>query len=481
MVSNTDSSAITDETYGTVHEIKVAPNFRWTYTPTYPSDLTVTTTIQTQGTNTGSSATSSTIKSGGTWASMSGGTLTVTVPGVTAAGTVYDVILKASVTTPIAQTAYQYVRVIVTNGLAVSGSINDIIEGASVNFSPTASSDVSEIVTWSITSGKSLPAGLTLSGNIVSGTPTIVGTNMLFLTATCAGEIKNLVVSFVVYNVIVGESSETIYSHGNSVSSAIITQTGSDLKVTWAVTSGTLPAGFSLDTSTGAVSGSSVEHKTTALTITGTAANGPTQSISKNITISTEPVIQISGDDSILTYAGNATTVSKTMTATANTSMVTWSLEGAPAGVTINLSGMISVSGSAAATTGTTFTVKAVSEYGQIVTRTITLIVESKLVLSGSSVLNTIAGTPATSTFTATGGSSNAITIDTASVPVGAIVNMQNGTVTLSDSAAAAPFTVDITVTSAAGQTDTITMTMQVSSKLVFTTLPSNGTTAYAV
>lgn len=118
---NDDSEAASDATYGTISEFNLAPGFKWTYTPTYPSDLSVTTTILKQGTNT-SSGTSSSIVSG-TWASISGNTVTVQVPSGAAVGSLYDIILEATTSTGgITQTAYQYLRVNVTAGITASGT-----------------------------------------------------------------------------------------------------------------------------------------------------------------------------------------------------------------------------------------------------------------------------------------------------------------------------------------------------------------------
>lgn len=61
-----DTDAIYSEDYGTIHEIDIAPGFSYTCTPTYPSDLAVTATIEKY-------------ESAGLQASLSGNTLTVTV------------------------------------------------------------------------------------------------------------------------------------------------------------------------------------------------------------------------------------------------------------------------------------------------------------------------------------------------------------------------------------------------------------------
>ena len=179
-------------------EIEIAPGMRYTYTPTYPSDLTVTTTIDTQGVGTATN---------GTWGSMSGGTLIVNVPAETAPGTVYNVKLKAVSTNP-AQTAYIEIKFNVTGNLTVSGSQANIVAGSSITMTPSASS--MGTITWS--AKIALPDGLTLdpATGKVTGTPTGLGSKTISLTATTSyGETKDLNVTFMIVSVLAPTNSPT--------------------------------------------------------------------------------------------------------------------------------------------------------------------------------------------------------------------------------------------------------------------------------
>jgi len=482
MLDNDGSDAASDPSYGTISEFNLAPGFRWTYTPTYPSDLSVSTSILKQGTNT-SSGTSSNITTG-SWATISGSTVTVTVPSNASVGTVYDIILKATTSTGgVSQTAYQYIRANITSGLTASGTASDVILGSSATVSLSASSSMGSVA-WSVTSGKTLPAGLSLSGSSVTGTPITVGANIIYLTASAKGQSVNVTIPFTVYNVIKGGSAETLKSYGTTVSSTAVSQTGSDLGVTWSVTSGTLPSGFSLSSSTGVVSGSSAVKQSTVVTITGTSHNGPAQTATKQITIQSEPKLtSITGDDTILTYSGNGNVTETYASSVTGTSTLTWSLVGAPSGVSIDNTGKVTVTGSAAVTAGTNFTVKATSQYGQSITKSVRLTVEGVLDLSGADSVSTTAGTAKTSAYSATGGSGNTFSIVDNNAPSGVTVsiNSSTGQLSMNGSAPAGSFTVGVKVTSAAGQTDTITVTCQILSVLVYTSTPSNGVIAYAV
>lgn len=457
-----DSSASYAEDYGQVYEIDLAPGFRYAYTPTYPSDLNVTTSIEKY-------------ESAGITASVTSGTLSVTVnEGITSGS--YDLILKAETSTGgLVQTAYQHIRFNIVSGLSVSGSINDIIAGASVDFTPSASSGMTSNISWSVKSGTELPDGLTLSNGKVTGTPTTVGVNTVSLTANAGGETKDLVITFTVYNVIVGGSAETIFSNGIAVSSTAITQTGSDLGVTWAVTTGTLPAGFTLNPTTGVVSGSSTTLQETTVTLTGTAANGPAQTATKTVTIKSEPKVSVTSDGSdIIVYPGSASQTLQ-MNATAGTSAVTWSVSSAT-GVSISPTGLLTVTD--AASSGTV-TVTATTAYGATATKVITIIKEPTAAITGNDSLTAMAGAPATAGYTCNVAGSWTIASD---APAGVTVTIDdNGVLSLSGSSPVSAFDVTIVLTTEGGQEVTKIVTCQIVSQLIFSNNPSSGAAVYVI
>jgi hypothetical protein len=188
-------SSIDEAEAATATEITIAPGMRYTYTPTFPADLTPTVTIKSQGV--GAAGT------GGTWGTLSGKTLTVNVPAGTAAGSQYQVTLLATTTNPTQSVEIPILFNIVAN-MSVSGSQVNIVTGGTVNLSPTATG--MGTFTWAVTDGKTLPAGLTLNATTgkVTGTPTGMGLQTIYLTATSSfDESKDLVVTFTIYNKLV--------------------------------------------------------------------------------------------------------------------------------------------------------------------------------------------------------------------------------------------------------------------------------------
>ena len=447
-------------TYGEATVIEIAPGFEWRYTPSFPDDLAEYVTVSLEVNDSGIGY-------------VEGGMVVATIPEEAPSSTAYNVVIKASMTEPVEQTAYQYVRFVVVDGLSVSGTINDIIAGTRIDFSPIGQSDMGDI-TWTVKSGTDLPEGLELADGRVSGTPTGIGPQTVSLTASCMGETADLVVTFTVYSEIVGDSDETIASYGAPVSSRAITNAG-DIGVTWAVTEGTLPAGFGLDPSTGAVSGSSVEVKETVVTITGTSTHGPEQTVTKQITIRSEPDLVLSAEGGILTYLNNADAVTATVTATL-TSQISWQVSGCD-GATI-ADGTVSVVGPATAGMGQSLTVTATTAYGQTETAQVALDVEDTLTISGDSLVSAIVGTPKlTSAFAVEGGSSNSLAATTETV--GLAATMQDGCLSVQSASPMQDAQVTVTVTSAAGQSASATVTVDVYNVLVFSSQPTGGAVIY--
>lgn len=465
-----DASEATGEDlsgYGDVNEIEIAPGYSWSYTSTFPSDLEEGTVL------------SFAVNELNTNASITGHNLSIIIPAEFPVGS-YNVVLKAEHAAS-EQIGYQWLRITVNEAMALSysGCINEIVQGATQSITLSSSGGIGA-VTWREVS---LPQGLTLSGNIVSGIPTTIGLNTIQMQAVSdKGETKDLEIKFTVFNKIIGGSAETITSAGAYAASSAIPQTGNDLNVTWAVTSGTLPVGMTLDSSTGIVSGTYTgsEPVSVAVVLTGTAQNGPEQTATKDLTIRAEPAFSILGGNTILTYTGNSNTVSLALTASSSTSDITWSVPDLT-GVTVD-SGNVSVDGSAAVTAGQSVTVTATTAYGQVKTKDIIITVEDTLTITGPGSLVATAGTPASTTaFTVSGGSNNTVEITgNGGYESGLSFDSDSNVLSISYPESHAKSTVTLTATSAAGQTATIDIDVTVYSSMGFTSEPGfDGIYAY--
>lgn len=472
-----DAATGTDlsSTYGTPTTITIAPGYKYTYNVTVPTDLMAGTTVSAQVNDFATAGYSSVV-------SISGKTVTVNIASNVAAAT-YNLVLKAYHAAS-DQTAYQYIKFVVNSSMNVtsSGVVSSIIKGASETIQFSSNGGIGT-VTWE---SVSMPAGLSLNTSTgkVTGTPTTVGKNTVTVKAnSSSGESKQISVEFTVYSKIVGGNDQTILSVNSSEAKSTAITNATDIKVTWAVTSGTLPSGATLDANTGVITFKSSVYVDTTVTLTGTAGAGPTQTATKKVTLHSEPTFTLSTPNDVLTFINN--TASKTTTATSNAvSKVTFSVTGG-SGVTFTSSGNAGAAQSATVTVKSpttagmnqTVTVKATTAFGQSNEVTFTEKVEAKLAVSLPAAMNGSTAKNATATVTVSGGSGNSVNATSDNTNV--TVSYANGTITAS-AASHQTATVTVTVTSAAGQTASATVPVEIFSAMSFTSSPTNGAITFA-
>ena len=445
--------------YGDVNEIEIAPGYSWTYTATFPSDLEEGIVL------------SFAVNEMDDVATIKGHTLTVSAIPSNMAGNSYNLVLKAYHAES-DQTAYQWIRMNVGQPLSVScaDAVSEIIKGTSATFNLKSEGGVGA-VTWTATT---MADGMKLEGSKVTGTPTKVGENTIVLKATTEkGESKDLTIKFTVYSAIVGGEAEKIVAIGGKDVATKAISNGADLGVTWKADKA-LPAGLTLNASTGVISGqyTGTEAGSAEITLTGTSAHGPAQTATKKITIQYEPSFAISGgNDKVLTYTGN--TVDKTVglaVKPSTTSAITWSIP-ATTGITISDKGVLTITGSAAVTADGKIVVTATSANGQVATKTISYVVEDTLHITGASKLVGKQGILNSAAFTITGGSVNTVAISENTY--GDALTFADGKLSVNSPSAHASEKITLTVTSAAGQTATIDVDVVVYSSIGFTSGPS--------
>lgn len=186
--NDNSEAAITDDTYGTATEITIAPGMTYTWTSEWPSDLSPTLTVAVQAQDSLDGTTVSI-------ASLSDYTLTVAIPSDAAEGTAYHVVLMATTTDP-AQTCYVYIVFNVVANLTASVSASNVVVGASVDITPSASG--MGTVTW--TADSDMPSWLSIdssTGEITGTAPSTAATVSFTITATSSyNETATVTVSF---------------------------------------------------------------------------------------------------------------------------------------------------------------------------------------------------------------------------------------------------------------------------------------------
>ncbi|KQX27779.1 hypothetical protein ASD01_22030 [Ensifer sp. Root423] len=164
-------------------------------------------------------------------------------------------------------------------------------------------------ISYAVTAG-SLPPGLALNTTTgaISGTPTAaaIGTANFTVTATAAtsgSATANYSIAVSAPPVVLTPANNTALSGGTvgvAYSNSSISATGGVGAITYSVSAGALPAGLTINPSTGAITGTPLPdaYGSAPFTVTATAANVGTDSKAYSITIAAPPVV--------LTPAGGA-------------------------------------------------------------------------------------------------------------------------------------------------------------------------------
>ena len=349
--------------------------------------------------------------------------------------------------------------------------VNDIIP-SSLTYSPnsftltkgtamttvTPTANGGPVTSWSVS--PSLPAGLSLdsSTGAISGTPTAVTSSATYtVTAGNTGGSTTADVTIVVNDV---APSSLTYSPNSftltkGTAMTTVTPTANGGPITSYSVSPTLPAGLSLDTSTGAISGTPTAI-TSSATYTVTASNTG-GSTTADVTIEVNDVVPSS-----LTYSPNSFTLTKgtamtTVTPTVNGGPVTsWSVSPTlPAGLSLDSStGAISGTPSAI-TSSATYTVTATNTGGST-TADVDIVVNdiapSSLTYSPNSFTLTKGTAMTTVTPTANGGPVTSWAVSP-TLPAGLSLDSSTGAISGTPSAITSSATYTITATNTGGST----------------------------
>jgi uncharacterized repeat protein (TIGR03803 family) len=208
--------------------------------------------------------------------------------------------------------------------------------------------------TWSVYSG-TLPAGLSINATtgVISGTPTTVGTSNFFIAVKGAGN-YTATAQFSITISAAPEITTTLLETGaiGYSYSAQLLASGGTAPLKWSITSGTLPAGLTLNSSTGLISGKPTTAEVEAFTVAVTDAAGVSSSTSLTLTIYIDNIVRITTTSLPAGTVGAA--YSATMQATSGTKPYTWSVYSGslPAGLSLAAStGVISGTPTTAGTT----------------------------------------------------------------------------------------------------------------------------------
>lgn len=231
--------------------------------------------------------------------------------------------------------------------------------------------------TWAFLSGTP-PPGLTLSSSgVLSGTPTSTGNFNFAVEVTDAAlqiGTKNFSMTIDPPGLFITTTSLPSGTVGSSYS-ATLTASGGVPGYTWAIIAGSLPPGLTLNTGTGAISGTPASANTFGFTAQVTDSALQTDSKALSITIAANaPSITTT---SPLPNATQGQAYSQTLSATGGVTPYAWSLVGGalPSGLSLAANGL--VSGTPTVSGGFSFTAEVRDNLNQTDTRIFLLTVLS--------------------------------------------------------------------------------------------------------
>jgi hypothetical protein len=305
---------------------------------------------------------------------------------------------------------------------------------------------------WAVTSG-SLPVGLTLGATtgVISGTPTLPGSATFTVTVTDSTRITGTAVFTLVVSgpVTITTTSLPDGTIGTAYSQTLAA-TGGTTPYSWAVTTGTLPAGLTLNATTGVISGTPTAAATSSFTVTVTDGGRNTAHQALSITTATPLTVT----PTTLPAAVVGTAYTQKFTAAGGKSPYTFALTGTlPTGFTFTAS-TATISGTAAAAESGSFTLTVTDASARTVTLSLTLTAAvAPLTVTPTTLPTATVGIAYSQVLTASGGvAPYTFALSLGNLPAGFSFNATTHTISGTPTAAGSSnFT--ITVTDSAGTT----------------------------
>lgn len=328
-----------------------------------------------------------------------------------------------------------------TQNLSITVSVNPLIVTTNTLTAATVGTYYIQYVSasggikpyvWAISAG-ALPTGLTLntSTGAISGTPTAPGTFTFTVQATDALSTvatKGLSITVGIAPLVVTTTSLPAATVGTAYNRTL-TASGGVKPYTWAIIAGALPTGLTLNTSTGAISGTPTTPGTFAFTVqvTDTLATTATQNLS--ITASVAPLVITTTS---LPAATVGTAYNRLLAATGGVKPFTWAVTAGalPTGLTLNAT-TGSISGIPTAPGTFSFTVQVTDSLGTAATQNLSITVGvAPLVVTTASLPAATVNTFYYQTLAASGGvKPYTWAIITGTLPTGMTFNTTTGVI----------------------------------------------------
>ena len=385
----------------------------------------------------------------------------------TAAGTTSNVVITVKDSGTPQQTANKTFSITIAPLLTITtASLPTGVVNVAYPSTTVAATGGTGTLTWSATG---LPAGLTMNASgVISGTPTATGTSSnVVVTVTDSAtppQTANKTYSITIGTGLTITTPSPLPGGVVNVAypSTTVAATGGSGTFTWSAAN--LPAGLTIDTASGAITGTPTAAGTTSnVVITVKDSGTPQQTANKTFSITIAPLLTIT-TASLPTGVVNVAYPSTTVAATGGTGTLTWSATGLPAGLTMNASGVISGTPTATGTSSNVVvTVTDSATPPQTANKTYSITIGAGLTITTPSPLpGGVVNVAYPSTTVAATGGSGALTWSATNLPAGLTIDTASGVITGTPSAAGTTNNVVITVKDSGTPQQTATQTYSI-------------------
>lgn len=335
--------------------------------------------------------------------------------------------------------------------LAISGSYaTNVARTSAFSFAPSVTGGW-PAYTFAISAG-ALPTGLSLNGStgVISGTCTAQGA----FTATLRVTDADGSTATMAFNVTVAGDLSMTGTPANfgtttvAYSDASLGHSGGQSPYSWSVSAGALPPGISLNTTTGALTGTPTTPGSYGFTVKVSDANLSFATQALTITVAAFPALS-----GTLPDASNGVAYSASYSVSGGHAPLAYDISAGalPAGLSLNASTGV-ISGTPTANGAATFTVRVTDAHGNVATRAGTVTVYALPSTSGSYANSMEVGIAYSSSISASGGKSPlAWTVSGGTLPPGLSLNGSNGQISGTPTTAGS-YNFSVRVTDALGQ-----------------------------
>ncbi len=330
--------------------------------------------------------------------------------------------------------------------------------------------------TWSATG---LPTGLSINAStgVIGGTPSATGTwSSIIVTVTDArglAQTKTYSVTINPLPSITAPATLPASTQGVAYPTTTINASGGTPTLSWFASG--LPAGMSINTSTGAIGGTPTASGTFTVTVTVADVVGVTKSKDYPLTINSPPTI---GTTALPEWTQDRP-YSTTVSASSGTPPYTWSATGLPNGLSIGATNGV-ISGTTSKTGTFSVTVTITDSVGAVATKPYSLTINKTPSITflgnlpASTVNRSYPPGLGQAVITATGGTAPYAWSDNGTLPNGLTINSSTGVISGTPTATGTS-SVTITMTDAAGATAsrTYSLTINVAPTITPGSLPN--------